>query len=385
MKLTRFLGFLSLTATSGLLFASLGAQAQERFDPPYNHPRRPFVVRGMSGPFDVRPDGLPSASSTAQTIRTQSSVKNQAARGSCSIFSALGFVEYFLMKNGVANPDLSEEYLQYLMSIRHSGASGSSTPANFQWIPTRGVATEAELPYIGETWATAQYSTLSQQRCGTLADLPLAMCLTGHRDPALLNQTDETLLLAGGPYYDPQFQTARASARQFVTGYGSRIGRARYMFDETAIKTLLSQGIPVFLDIDVYYGAWNHRKADTLRTAPEAGGHTIGRSLQAWSAGEVGYPEVDSLDYVLTQQEPAGHSVLIVGYDDQRVITTNYKLADGTYKTETYTGVYYFKNSWGTFSFGSQFKIGEEIFPGYGAITQKYAHEYGSFFEIPVQ
>ncbi len=363
-----------------------GVQAAEYFDAPYNHPRRPFVTRVYSGFFDVRPDGLPTASDTVATIRTQSSVKNQARRGTCSIFSALAFVEYYLLKNGVTNPDLSEEYLQYLTTIRHRGGSGSSTPANFQEIPTSGVAQESELGYIGETWDTTSYSSLSNVRCGALpAETPrMKMCLVGHRDPELLNQPDD-VLLQQGPFYDPEFKLARDSARQFVTAYGSRIGRARYVFDETAIKTKLAQGIPVFLDIDVYYGAWNHSKADSLRTAPWPEGLAIGRDMVAWAAGEVGYPRKGSLDLSLSPTDRAGHSVLIVGYDDQRVITTKVTMADGSTPTFPYQGVYYFKNSWGTGNFGAQFKIGEEIFPGYGAITQQYAHEKGVFFEIPVQ
>ena len=59
-------------------------------------------------------------------------------------------------------------------------------------------------------------------------------------------------------------------------------------------------------------------------------------------------------------------------------------MADGTTKKFTYKGVYYFKNSWGTSSFGRDFDIDGVNFPGYGMMVQKYAEEQGQFFQMPL-
>lgn len=79
---------------------------------------------------------------------------------------------------------------------------------------------------------------------------------------------------------------------------------------ETEVKSLLDQGTPVTVDLNFYYGTWNHRLADSLG---------IPRNLDHWDKGVVGYPYAGSVDYINTKQEPAGHSVLIVGYDRTRL------------------------------------------------------------------
>ena len=53
----------------------------------------------------------------------------------------------------------------------------------------------------------------------------------------------------------------------------------------------------------------------------------------------------------------SGHSILVVGYDDNKIVEKTIKMADGKMKKFTYKGVYYFKNSWGTSSFGRDFEI----------------------------
>jgi len=55
-------------------------------------------------------------------------------------------------------------------------------------------------------------------------------------------------------------------------------------------------------------------------------------------------------------------------------------MTDGTMKTFKLKGVYYFKNSWGTGSFGVDAMIDEVNRPGYGTMTQQYAQDFGSFY-----
>ncbi|MBK7961490.1 MAG: hypothetical protein IPK04_10000 [Bdellovibrionales bacterium] len=78
-------------------------------------------------------------------------------------------------------------------------------------------------------------------------------------------------------------------------------------------------------------------------------------------------------------------SIVLVGYDDNVEVTVDSLMDDGTTKSFTYRGVYYFKNSWGTDKFGVQFSLNGKVYPGYGMITQKYAHDFGQFFQMLVK
>ncbi|HEY3359079.1 MAG TPA: hypothetical protein VGQ83_37865, partial [Polyangia bacterium] len=43
----------------------------------------------------------------------QSPVRNQSSRGVCTIFSTTALMEHLYLKKGFANPDFSEQYLQW--------------------------------------------------------------------------------------------------------------------------------------------------------------------------------------------------------------------------------------------------------------------------------
>jgi C1A family cysteine protease len=88
------------------------------------------------------------------------------------------------------------------------------------------------------------------------------------------------------------------------------------------------------------------------------------------------------VDRQMSKTKPTGHSVLLVGYDDNATITTVQKMTDGSERSFTYRGVFYFKNSWGTDSLGAGFTIDGQRVPGYGVITQQYAFEFGEFFSL---
>jgi len=86
------------------------------------------------------------------------------------------------------------------------------------------------------------------------------------------------------------------------------------------------------------------------------------RDMELWGRGYVGKPT--SKDVRISRQHPAGHSFVIVGYDDQR-------------------RVYHFKNSWGSSDFGLKSDLqGPQSTPGYGSIAYDYAHNYGSFYDV---
>ena len=186
-----------------------------------------------------------------------------------------------------------------------------------------------------------------------------------HHDPRLLY----TPVMA---ITDSQFKNARLESLKFVTRYSPKI-RETDIYTEEQAKDILDNGMPVILEVDFYFGAWNHRGADNLG---------IDRDLTHWKKGIVFHPIPQSLDEINSRKNPSGHSVLVVGYDDNVVVTKNIKMKDGSTKTVSLKGVYYFKNSWGTDNFATEFEIDGVKYPGYGMIAQDYAHEHGAFYSL---
>jgi hypothetical protein len=184
-----------------------------------------------------------------------------------------------------------------------------------------------------------------------------------------------------GDLYFPVFATARDEALKFkdqlfapINGLGHQ-----YLQSPTEVKERLAKGVAVNLDIDFYYGAWNHREAAELG---------VERKMDEWTKGIVTAPLAGSLDAQVSPRKPAGHSILLVGYDDEREVTSEIQMADGSKQMITFKGVYYFKNSWGQTGFGKDFELDGKNYPGYGLITQDYANSpYGSFhafYDAPV-
>jgi hypothetical protein len=355
------LALVALTATA--------AGAQDKFDGAYLDPG--FKELHKAKPELFR-DG-PAKSNTLAVVAKMSPVRSQASRGTCSIFSATALVEGMMSIRGLANPatvDLSEEWLEYLVT-RTSGSEGSTSARNLRAVAQYGHVLESTLPYVGETWESVNQSSLSQERCGDVEGTNYeAGCLVSHFDPRLLEASDAQLAER-----NPDLLKARNQGKAFKKKVfnGISFPAGGYVSSIAEVKQLLRAGIPVTLGLNFYYGAWNHRVAETLG---------IGRDMDNWAKGLVGYPEKDSLDLIKSQEDPAGHEILIVGYDDNATITTTYKTANGGEKTKTYRGVYYFKNSWGTGNFGTETEIDGQVLPGYGAITYKYAENFGSFYKL---
>jgi hypothetical protein len=310
-------------------------------------------------------------------LNNQSPVRSQARRGTCSIFSATAMLESMLIiRKDVdkATIDLSEEFLEYL--VNHSSSSdGSTSYRNYSAFRSYGDVEEPVLPYIGETWKAVTDSPLAQERCGKFKGFDLSSCLIVHRNPNLLEASIEDLEDKDNENYDPEFAKARVRAGEFKGEYLSHVDSDFYVSEEEA-KDLLFSGIPVTIDLDFYYGSWNHGGGVELNIPIDSNN---------WAKGIVGYPEVGSRDREWSHKKSAGHSVLLVGYDDDKEVTQKIQMVDGTYKTFTHKGVYYFKNSWGTAGFGKDFQVESKTFSGYGMITQDYASEYGSFFQLKVE
>lgn len=365
MKTVNIFRLFALSLALSPAFATIAQANEAPLDAPYKRLAHPRVDRFGRDGRELAPK-----SDTLAVIEKQSAVKSQAARGSCSIFSATSLLESMLVIDGKATTDLdlSEEYLQYLIA-QYATDDGSSSPANFRALHQHGAPSEEKMPYIGATWKSLSDGN-AQERCGHITGRRLANCLTGHRDAALLGMSDDELSRV-----DADFLAARREAlenkKRFFTENGA--DESGIVWGTAEIKELLAKGTPLTLDIDFYYGAWNHRLADEL---------TIGRDTDNWAQGIVSYPERGSVDISKSKDKPAGHSVVVVGYDDEREIEYKVKMANGRTVKKKRKGVYYFKNSWGTGNFGTETEIEGKTFPGYGMISQDYANEYGQFFRL---
>lgn len=391
---TVFVSVLALALSAQ--FAS--AQTKKKIDyPPLD---TPYI--GLKKPTKVKGRGPNDKSNTEAVIKVQTDVKSQGRRGTCSIFSATALLESLLIKKHrqPTTLNLSEEWLQYAIS-KGKTDDGSNARPNFNAIMKYGMPSEDKLKYIPESWKdnldadlpTAEHGSRSRERCEHLEDIEQKSCLIGHWDTSWIDLSDddlkansEELFLAREQAFDVR------DTYKFPTNL-----KINWISDTAKVKQVLKTGSPVLMSLDVYYGAWNHGR-----------GNELGIDLDSthWEQGIVAYPERDSVDYEKSPTKRAGHSVLVVGYDESVTIerTSNRKVprVDATGKpvidkitkkqiidikpvTKTYKGVYYFKNSWGKVGFGKNFKINGNPYPGYGMIAKDYAEEYGSFDQVTLK
>jgi C1A family cysteine protease len=334
-------------------------------DKPYPKTHRLSKIKTIE-PFWV----LPKNSDVDDLIKKQSPIRNQAARGTCSIFSATALLESLLLIEGnTTQIDLAEEFLEYI-AARTRTVDGSTSDANIRNFQSYGMPNENTMPYIGQTWKTLGFSSLSQDRCGKVSSYYLDSCLLAHYDPNLLFASENSLKDPKGSLFNPDFLKARQEAEHFRDTELNHSSGPYYYSSISSIKQSLKNGIPVLVDLDFYYGAWGHSGASSLG---------IKITGKEFSNGWVGYPEYNSVDRNKSHDKAAGHSILIVGYDDDYEISTEANMDDGTTKKFKYKGAFIFKNSWSTY-YGRQFTWHGKTYPGYGAITYQYAQEFGGFF-----
>lgn len=343
-------------------------QTAAYLDKPYSEPPG---FRQIS----IKRDMIPLVSDVDRVIDRQTSVKAQKSRQTCSIFSTTALVESLLHTEfnvDLKEIDLSEQWLDYLSQNKTQGA-GTNTRINFASLATYGMVSEKSDPYIEPAWRSPKDSELAQQRCGHLKDLRLMICLLTGRDPDLLSMMGDALQMV-----NPEVQALKVEGILFRENFLASI-QGTHIYSPSSmneVKRLLSQGVPLSLDLDFFYGAWNHASASQ---------YGLTRNMDQWSKGIVGYPELGSRDLDVSRNYPSGHSVLVVGYDDRYEVSLPVQMRNGTIRTFTYQGVFYFKNSWGTDSFGSQTVINGKARPGYGILVQQYAEHYGRFYRLPLR
>lgn len=271
----------------------------------------------------------------ADVFSLQTSVKNQASRGVCSIFSSMGLVESLYKKAGMtATPDFSEQHLQWLIKMKLNAfptSSGSTDYYNLKAVNTYGVVAESVWPYEPTQWDATK-----DPRCtGTGDGLP-TICYTNGNPPAVVDTAPKFKLPSAGRY------VSISSIKNII-------------FEK-------KQGVVVGLDF--FYQAWNHRRS------------ALPVSSTYFQKGYVLYPNAE--DKTASAKQPAGHSVQMVGYDDDLEIQAMDKdgrpAVDSAGKPIKQKGFFLFKNSWGTANFG----LYNSKAPGYGWISYRYVQEYGS-------
>lgn len=370
-----------------MLFNRVVLASEGPFLDPYYGDHRPLSIENRIKADLSQPDDGTLASrkiSVLETALAQSPVKSQQSRGTCSIFSSTAVLEYNLKKVGLTDDflDLSEQWLEYITAGQR-GQEGSWSYYNFDRYGDYGFIDEEVWPYHGMSWhpykedywtftASVLEKEIFKLYCEPLKDTRFFNgCLIGQLDPQLLHLDDRAL-----QEKDAQFYERRSQALENLKEAGIKIS-SRTQWSDREVQDSLDSGDVVSLDIDFFYEAWNHRKAIDLGLQTDS---------NLWSQGVVSFPDSRSKDYQESRKSEnrAGHSIVLVGYDKNKVIERNVEDVNGDMITISSQGVYYFKNSWGQDSFGSEFTLQGQSLPGFGMISMAYAHRDGRFYRMMI-
>jgi subtilisin-like proprotein convertase family protein len=262
-------------------------------------------------------------------MQWQSPIRNQSGRGVCSIFSAIGLMEHLYIKEGtITEPDFSEQFLQWSVKVEVGAfptSEGSSSSYNLRAISSYGVVEEEVYPYVRSAWGVSD-------------------------DPACEGDDQPTRCHTQG---DPPESVL--SAERWHLPSGRWISSRR-----DSIKAhMVSTEQAVVVGGDFFYQAWNH------------GGSDLVTSDEYFANGYVTYPnDADR------EQDPAGHSFVLVGWDDDLEVQERdgegNLLFDDNGDPIMEKGFFLFRNSWGTGSFGTRNPYGA----GYGWISMRYVEEF---------
>ncbi|MFW5920479.1 MAG: proprotein convertase P-domain-containing protein [Polyangiales bacterium] len=264
---------------------------------------------------------------------TQSPVRSQGRRGVCSIFSTVGLMEHLYIKEGtITDPNFSEQFLQWSVKTElgeFPNSGGSNARYNLEAIHEHGIVEEMLWPYEPNGWNESDDPDCTGE------DQP-TRCYTNGEPP--------DMALEGERFHLPEGRWINSRPRS-VKGH------------------MHAKETGVVVGLDFFYQAWSH------------GGSELPTRAALKREGVVPYPnEADKED---SRMRPAGHSILLMGWDDERevqAIDENGEPAvDDAGEPIMEKGFFLFKNSWGTGSFGTENPFG----PGYGWISYDYVEEYG--------
>lgn len=279
------------------------------------------------GKFD---DVLPAKHTELRAL--MSPVKSQGRRGVCSIFSTAGYMEHLYIAEGtITDLDVSEQYLQWSAKFEvgsFPNTSGSNANFNLQAVNRFGIPAESVWPYETNQWGASDDAD-----CADEDDLATKCYTNGHPTAEM------------------------KAAKKF------HLPRPRFKSTRDIKGHIVSTNTGVVVGFTFFYQAWNHRKSE------------LPTNTANWDQGIVLYPNDE--DEELSLEKRAGHSILIIGWDDDMEVPRRDK--DGELITDTFgnpemeKGFYLFKNSWGTSGFG----IDNEHGAGYGWISQRYLNQFG--------
>jgi hypothetical protein len=276
---------------------------------------------------------------TYNMVADQSPVKSQGSRGVCSIFATTAQLENLYIKAGQANPDFSEQFLQWsvkneLGSFRNT--SGSTGGDNLRSIVRFGTVDEAAWPYESAPWTSA-----NDPQCEGEENLP-TKCYTNGEPPA----------------------SALAAPRR-------KLPSSRWINNNSIKAHLTSKKTGAVVGLTFFYQSWNHRKSE------------LPINSEYWRKGYVTFPNAKDQQVSLVKR--AGHAILIVGWDDNLEVVSRDEagnpILDAAGNPKKEKGFWLIKNSWGTAGFGIESTNG----PGYGWLSMKYVAQYGDVVvaEIP--
>ncbi len=265
-------------------------------------------------------------------VASQSPIRSQRSRGVCSIFSTVALMEHLYIREGsIPNPDFSEQYLQWSAKSEVRSfldTEGSSAEKNLEAINRFGIVAEGAWAYEPTKWTTANDAACT----GTM--MPVR-CYTNGEPPA-----------------------AARSAQRYTLPRGRWVNSSA-----TSLKAHMStKRTAVVIGGSFFYQAWNH------------GASALTVSSAYKRKGYVPYPNDE--DKADSAMRPAGHSILLVGWDDDlevpRLNGMGQPLVDAMGRPVVERGFFLFKNSWGTGSFGVENPRGD----GYGWISYRYVKEF---------
>ena len=274
-------------------------------------------------------------------VEFQSPVKSQGGRGVCSIFSTVALMEHLYIKAGWAQaglgdmPDFSEQFLQWSVkfevgAFRNTG--GSNANRNLEAIRRFGIVDEATYPYESSPWGT-----INDERC-TGDDQP-TVCFTNGEPPDEIKNAHRYMLPSS------RWVSSRPNSIKAV---------------------LMSKKQGVIAGGQFFYQSWNHRKS------------ALPTNAEYFAEGYVLAP--NQKDIEVSSEKRAGHSFLLVGWDDDLSVPTvdaeGNQVVDADGNPVMETGFFLFKNSWGTDKFGRSNDFGR----GYGWISMAYIQKHLSIY-----
>ena len=294
-------------------------------------------------PHEYKADGpLPALHS--ELVTEQTAVKSQGRRGVCSIFSTAAHMEHMYVKAGMPEPDFSEQFLQWSAKFEvgsFPASSGSNARYNLQAISNHGIVTETAWPYEENQWGPTEDADCDKD----INDpLPTKCFTNGHPGDVVLE----------AERYD--------------------LPRGRWVSTwANGIKHEVAQnGRGVIVGLTFFYQSWNHSRSP------------LPTNEDYKAQGYVLYPNDKDKEESRTEERSAGHSIYIVGWDDDLEVPVvdeeGEQILDAAGNPLTEKGFYIFKNSWGTGSWGRDNPFGA----GYGYLSYRYVREYGSAYTAGV-